>query len=430
MQKLALAALLAALVGACKPATPVNQKDAGQPDAGMHVDAGAPDAGSCAPPATGGVGSACQQDSDCSSPGAICLTDLPGGFCLVPDCQQTGCPTGSACTPFSDGTSNCVPQCFGKDSCCGRAGYFCDIDQTCWSDAYSVVNPGGGAVGAACEGDADCESGYCIPNTLGGRQTGNPGGYCTHDCSPGHPASCPIDAQCRDFLCRDRCHADSDCRGAPYSCQDGACVTDPTLVASGTTCSPGSEARDCGPGVCLTSDDTLGSFPGGFCSLVDTCEPGPNQGCGANGNCVRFASATGPTVFCAPKCVRHSDCRVGEGYECNASVGACLRGKANPAKVQIGRTCRTDAECNVNDETHGVCLLALGDGTILPDGYCVAPGCTPLNHSAGTVDTCGQGAICEDLGSSPFLYCVKACMRSTECRQGYSCQSGECLPSP
>jgi hypothetical protein len=417
-----------ALVVGCKPATKASSSDAGHADSGpILVDAGPPDAGAtCTPPTTGAVGAACQQDSDCHGAGAICLTDLPGGFCVVPDCQANACPAGSLCTAFADGTSNCVPQCFGRDSCCGRTGYFCDTDDTCWNDAYSVINPDAGPVGATCAGDADCESGYCVPETLGGRQTGNAGGYCTHDCVANHTASCPSGTQCRDYLCRKSCHTNADCREAPYSCQDGACVTDPSLVASGSACTPATEATDCGPGSCLTSADTVQSFPGGFCSLVDTCEPGPNQGCGAGHNCVKFASATGPAAFCAPACVRDSDCRTADGYTCNARTASCLRGKADPAKVSIGRTCTGDADCNLSGETHGLCLFSLADGTVLPDGYCVAPDCTPLDHSAGTVDTCGMTATCRDLGPSPFLYCVKSCQRSTECRPGYACVDGAC----
>lgn len=97
------------------------------------ADAGTHDAGADGGPA---VGSSCTSSDECPSGGSgspACLTDWPGGYCVVDECTQHGhdCPndpgqgstasTGSKCVVAP--TARCLALCAGKLDC--RAGYAC-----------------------------------------------------------------------------------------------------------------------------------------------------------------------------------------------------------------------------------------------------------------------------------------------------------------
>ncbi len=212
--------------------------DGGSPDGGSPDGGGSADGGSGGP-APGAVGASCQATSDCTDPGAACLTQFPGGYCLVPGCGNGTCPQGSACVS-GQGNRFCLQACQVDADC--RPGY------TCSGFAGTPVclpAQGGGstAVGGPCTAPDQCAGtpALCL--------TQWPGGYCaTYNCDQ-HPcasgSSCiPVNGQ---HVCFQDCNASGDCGRPDYVCQPlgpnqgGACVPrcdQAQVCGQGQTCDP------------------------------------------------------------------------------------------------------------------------------------------------------------------------------------------------
>ena len=192
--------------GTCvDPSLPGDGGVDGGVDGGM--DAGV-DGGSETPPAPGELGGACGTGAgaDCIDPGAVCVGDLPGGYCAIPGCG--GCPASGVCVMTDQGEPACVQACETDAAC--RPGYACNASL---GAPACLPSQGGGStpVGGACATNADCEGipAYCIDQW--------PGGYCIYgDC-----AACPEGAACvrdRDFsACMATCQSNTDCRDG-YIC--------------------------------------------------------------------------------------------------------------------------------------------------------------------------------------------------------------------
>ncbi|MDF1564168.1 MAG: hypothetical protein P1V51_14050 [Deltaproteobacteria bacterium] len=178
--------------------------DGGDPDGGVPdgtiPDAGKPDGGGTAP-GFGELGGACQLATDCVDPGAVCIQDLPEGYCAIPGCRS--CPEGGVCVLTENGEPICIDGCESDADC--REGYQC-------ADPFGalacVPSQGGGEspVGGECGTAADCAGvpSFCIADW--------PGGYCVHgDCD-----ACPEGSACvrdQDFAaCMATCQSDADCR--------------------------------------------------------------------------------------------------------------------------------------------------------------------------------------------------------------------------
>ena len=201
-------------------------------------DGGSPDGGSGGP-VPGAVGASCQANTDCADPGAACLTQFPGGYCLVPGCGNGTCPQGSACVS-GQGNRFCLQTCQSDADC--RAGYTCS---GLAGTPVCVPAQGGGttAVGGPCTGPNQCAGSPAVCLTQW------PGGYCaTYNCDQ-HPcaggSSCiPVSGQ---HLCFQDCNASGDCGRADYVCQPlgvnqgGACVPrcdQAQVCGQGQTCDP------------------------------------------------------------------------------------------------------------------------------------------------------------------------------------------------
>lgn len=132
--------------------------DAGR-DAGAPVDAGSiPEAPYCSTrPADAGVGlhgMACTSPAECAP--LTCAN--PGGYCTSSDCDPNDactCPPGFVCTQFAPTVTACVFR---------------------W--------------GRGCTTSADCtgQASLCVPGA----------GYCTSECDPGNPRTCPDTWMCRN----------------------------------------------------------------------------------------------------------------------------------------------------------------------------------------------------------------------------------------
>lgn len=121
---------------------------------------------------TGGTGSPCGSDRDCTS--SICVNDGSNTFCSKLCTDDCACPGGFSCVPTtSAGVSVCAP---GANGCStGR-------------DSGTTPPPGGGTTGDSCAAGNQCASGICA------HAAGASTGFCTRACYG--DATCPCGYQC------------------------------------------------------------------------------------------------------------------------------------------------------------------------------------------------------------------------------------------
>lgn len=280
------------------------------------ADTTAPPADTTAPPAdtavddTGpgdtstsasGVGAACADDGDCGA-GAVCITDLPGGYCSVAGCDTNGCPEGASCWGFGEAGSYCLKDCAAASECRGGDGYVCDADNTCWPPSTAS---GDSPVGGPCESDADCKDAgaFCYPAEVQGEQTGFFQGYCMiADCTAD---SCPAGSTCQAIFsdgssaCVDACGTAGDGCNQGYgcfepgicfpSCQDSGCPDNFACDAASDSCVPSCSATSCPAGTVCRADGTCGEPP----CTANSC--GAGYVCAQSGECVPdLAGGPGP----------------------------------------------------------------------------------------------------------------------------------------
>jgi hypothetical protein len=174
----------------------------------------------------------------------------------------------------------------------------------------------------------------------------------------------------------------------------------------GAECATSSE---CSTGFC---DRTV---PGGQCT--SECEA--DADCGG-GSCYQG--------YCFVSCLSQRQCRSGE-FDCFAlpgrDDGICVfdLAAARPAEPNIGAPCRATVECGAPEGLSPLCMQATspaGTPTPFVDGMCFAIGCTDDA-------TCGAGAVC--VGAENARLCAPACASDADCRGGYGCSDGTCVPA-
>lgn len=207
----------------------------------------------------GEVGAACAGDSECEDNGAVCLSNLPSGYCSV-NCDSGGCPTDSHCEQLGD-SSFCYRNCDDSREC--RPGYQCSSDglsaPSCVpEDGRVVKNPNGRDDGEPCVSGINCKGGVCVRDG-----EGFPEGYCT-------TLFCDDDNECNGGVCvtgssnnacRSECGADADCREG-YRCVDadrrGYCMPE-TSGGGGSPSAGGDIAIECVSGDSISFTIPAGS---------------------------------------------------------------------------------------------------------------------------------------------------------------------------
>ena len=134
-------------------------------------------------------GESCILDTQCAADfGAVCYpeyyadqpTGYTDGYCIIWNCDFSGCPPGTDCVSVNDDSSACFKECYNEDQC--RPGYYCDnknwvcvagcsgqldcpqkhvcLDSVCLEASYacSVANPAGW-----CPTAKWCDAGECKP---------------------------------------------------------------------------------------------------------------------------------------------------------------------------------------------------------------------------------------------------------------------------
>lgn len=202
----------------------------------------------------------------------------------------------------------------------------------------------GAGPGEACDRDADCEAGVCLPDP------GYPDGYCAVvDCDDDDP--CGLGATCVpavQTICAVNCDA-APCREG-YTCVDfegqGVCL--PGEDGGRIDGMPCERDEQCAGGGCIVD------WPGGYCTTVGCadrtdCARGP--GAEVDNRC--FVS-NNPT-FCVRMCQAPGDCR--PGYLCQPvgqGLGVCFPDPNTPVAPPedledspLGITCESPVQNGV-----------------------------------------------------------------------------------
>ena len=166
--------------------------------------------------------------------------------------------------------------------------------------------------------------------------------------------------------------------------------------------------RDCSGGRCLRNHvegfDILLTYPNGYClAPLDQCS--------------RYRSRTlvlDGTSYTLRPCQRDADCRLEEGYACEA--GACVPTTEPLCRSSVGAGCTTNAECGES----AACLADLAELGALPGGSCVGVPTPDCRHSDAVVVRSSLGARA-----------LARCGNDAECRsaEGYVCAAATvCVP--
>lgn len=239
-------------------ASPEGSDDAGRvtDDAGSTTDE---DAGP-RPDRRSGPGGPCQLDADCRV--GRCLAD-PGGRCVVACDDDADCGPDAACITEVDDSPTCVERC--ADAPC-RDGWICaDLDDrlVCLADCAVAGCPDG----LDCRVDGICAPPMCVPvaERCDGRDDD-----CDARVDEGAP--CAAGSRCEAGRCRAlagpaaACNRDADCAS-------GACVP-PAELPGGFCYADCLDDRDCGPdAICALINADGGSICGQPCGF-DDCRGG------------------------------------------------------------------------------------------------------------------------------------------------------------
>jgi V8-like Glu-specific endopeptidase len=380
--------------------------EAGESEANCPTD--------CKPSVEGGLGAACNSESDCKS-GMLCVQADTGNFCTQ-FCADpnggSGCPAPYTCVPLSqpppsgegvcyntgssaecgngacesgENSSNCPSDCGGGGGCGGITFEgCCDGNQLKYCDGDNIEQ-------LDCGGNPSCgwssEAGYYDCGSGGGsdpsgtfpKSCGSVGPVCGNgSCESGESKqSCPADCGTAGPVCGDgKCegtesysNCSKDC--PPPSCGDGKCEAPETSESCVADCNS-SSTPVCGDGKCQ-APETSESCPA-------DCNSSSNPVCG-NGKCEAGESVQS----CAPDCNPNNLPTCGNGY--------CEQGET-PTKCSEDCGGDNPPQCN-----NGYCEVGESESTCPEDcggGYCGDGECEAPETSETCVADCVASSQCGD----------------------------------
>ncbi|MFT6396149.1 MAG: hypothetical protein ACJAYU_000892 [Bradymonadia bacterium] len=358
---------------------------------------------------TGGVGSACDVDTDCGDPeeGHFCVNEgYRAGYCSFDYFEAAGaCPVGSHVTDIWvltgwDPDILCAADCETDEDCGGRVGYECfdrDLDGI---TECAQVGIGEKEYDEECQDTTQCAGGdYAHCDPYGG--SGDVDATCSFFCREDGVLDCPEGLHCFGTRCFEPCETclDGDgCCPNEFGCffeVDDDCP-EPGDDVVGRPCTT---VADCGDPIatCLTAED---GFPGGYCTYsvndIAICPEGSYH-----------ASARGrDDITCREECSSDTDCRSAD-YECYDYTAVFSRNfMCSP--VGNGST-PIGGSCTRTDQCAGGRYVFCGEWNICEQG-CLGPG-----RSAEPV-LCPDEYEC----SAFFFACREGCEDGI-CPPGYEC---------
>ncbi len=391
----------------------------------------------------------CEDEDDCFEGEDCvygeCVTEEPG--CV----EHEMCNVGFKCDMEGDNpTYECVPGCPTVDVCEGM--YVCN-GHVC---AY---NPEAGDEPVPCESTSECPVYHYCPD-----EESHPDyGFCTQDCDPDEPTSCPDGEQCllngkcgicSDFgdcpegqfcgcppgqsqcameeqVCvEDGCQTDEDCasQGHMYCCREG--------LTYGTTCTEAQYGQcvfDCYGNANGCDAETERCNEIGICEEADTCPNETDEECDAGYHCDL------QTTLCVQDCNAETPCEDDNPddslvFVCDESLGRC-----NPVFTCVDdNECAEDMgsyyHCAMDDETgFNLCQSECNAENVLDnclegemctlEGRCVPNECEAdweCACSHGQDPSCSTHEYCQELAEGGRI-CTFECQTNADCPSGSLC---------
>ncbi|HEY8073219.1 MAG TPA: hypothetical protein VIF62_03900 [Labilithrix sp.] len=261
--------------------------------------------------------------------------------------------------------------------------------------------------GDTCAVGADCCTGNCADDGMGGKICGNPINACTPtgNACPANPTDC--------------------CLGACFSGLCGKCVDNNGACSKSSDC--------CGGGTCVA--DGMG---GGICQAIN-CSPAPctpscrttGNSCAVNGDCCSNFCNSGvcsQVSFCTQNgdvCASDNDCcggacnkPAGSPFGTCGTVSATGAGNCTPSGV----LCGTGTECDMSCCSHACGPFGAAGG----QSICEPPsGCKPTGEICrGDSDCCGWS------GAPPPVIGAETCNKKDPSQTFGKCSGGKSCNEP
>ncbi len=314
---------------------------------------------------------------------------------------------GQSCTLGSDCASGlCVDGVCCNSACNTKACQACDVPGSVGScvdvpsgapHSARTCSPYGrcsaGACVTTCGAASDCAAGYtcigtaCVPRKADGQ-------------------TCSKDDDCSSNACTDGVCCNVACKGQCETCAAGGSVG----TCKAVTGVPVGRPACTGVGVGTLCGQACDGVDGTKCNYPKSTTPCSGNACASGvethasfcdgvGKCLDVAKACGAyvcdTASCKSKCTTKDDCA--PGFYCAAS--ACV-----PA-ADLGRECKSGAECSTGACTDGVCC---GVAACDAGSSCGNPGKKGVcSRSSGT--SCKLGAECGSGACVDGVCCSSAC---------------------
>jgi hypothetical protein len=378
----------------------------------------------------------CVSDGDC-----VATFHCTGGVCVGSKANGVACAANSECTSnvCADGYC-CATACAGACESCGLAGTLGACTQV-----SGALDPHGICAVGAC--NEICQAGACAaqPASIAcggvGSCTGHTftgAGHCSGTdttCVAAASTPCAGGLVCANATsCLQQCAADADCVTGHCDLANNLCgappieagipdasVADTTVPDAGVDLgAPESSPVDVG-----VADLGVAQVPAPM--LAATPIVGSFQRCSKNSDCTTGFCVEGVccNTACTDKCF--SCALLSNPGICTAEpIGVDLKNDCGASDQCLG-TCGPGAQC-IGSGTGTMCArnVCNGPSTGLGPAYCAGPGAVCNAANVAAFD-CGPYA-CEPA----FGACRNDCVTSSDCAQGYVCDTGSqtCVTAP